>query len=389
MAQSTMATALIVDDAGPIRKLMTAILKREGHTVHQATDGQAALRIAREHKLDIALVDYWMPGITGLEVLARLRQVQPSTARLLVSGGLDLDATIGAVNEGEVARVLQKPFTPTELVAAVNEALAQRDRLAAAYEHERSTSRAQHASYLDECFSGELLHLALQPIVAANDGSPVAFEALLRSAHPILNGPGPLLRVAEEAHRLHILGGEVGRLAAKWMPLIPDEVRLFVNLHPDELGQPAQLWRTLQPLHRFAKRVVLEITERSDLRDLPAWRESVNMLAETGYSVAADDLGAGYSSLAMLAELKPQFMKIDMSIVRNLHQDEHKRRLVSLLCQFAQATGARVVAEGIEVQEEAETAIECGAHALQGFYFGHPSECLDVSAFSGGRDCAV
>jgi EAL domain-containing protein (putative c-di-GMP-specific phosphodiesterase class I) len=88
--------------------------------------------------------------------------------------------------------------------------------------------------------------------------------------------------------------------------------------------------------------------------------------------VAVDDLGAGYSSLSALAAFKPEFMKVDMSIVRGADADAHKRQLLELLAQFARATGATLIAEGVETRAETETLTACGAHWMQGFLWGRP-----------------
>ena len=95
-----------------------------------------------------------------------------------------------------------------------------------------------------------------------------------------------------------------------------------------------------------------------------------------GFQIAVDDLGSGYAALNMLAELQPHFMKVDMSIVRNVHQDEHKRRLVDLLCSFAEATDSEVVAEGVETKEEAAALADAGVDLMQSYLYGEPSLTL-------------
>ena len=98
----------------------------------------------------------------------------------------------------------------------------------------------------------------------------------------------------------------------------------------------------------------------------------VEELQEKNFSIAVDDLGAGYNALSILADLQPRFIKIDMSMVRNVHEIPRKQRLVDLIVKFGEATGALVVAEGVETELEAEALRECGAHLLQGYYFGRP-----------------
>ena len=103
------------------------------------------------------------------------------------------------------------------------------------------------------------------------------------------------------------------------------------------------------------------------------WEESVELLTRRGFSVAIDDLGAGYNSLSMLADLLPQYIKIDMSLVRNIHLEPRKRRLILLMATFANATGGKLIGEGVENSEEARALIDCGVHLLQGYLYGKPA----------------
>ena len=119
--------------------------------------------------------------------------------------------------------------------------------------------------------------------------------------------------------------------------------------------------------------MVVEITERRRVTEVEGWRDSVAVLTKLGFGIAVDDMGAGYSSLSVLAELSPQFIKIDMSIVRNIHTDDRKQRLMDLLVRFANTTGAKVISEGVETEEEAATLRALGSHWLQGYLFGRPS----------------
>ena len=129
----------------------------------------------------------------------------------------------------------------------------------------------------------------------------------------------------------------------------------------------------LQTLSAHADRVVLEITERGRLQSIYGWEESLQQAKEMGFAIAVDDLGSGYSSLSVLADLQPRFIKVDMSIVRGVDASRRKQRLVSMLCRFAEATGAQLVAEGVETDDEAHALLEAGTHLMQGYRFGRPS----------------
>ncbi|MEO0604071.1 MAG: EAL domain-containing protein, partial [Myxococcota bacterium] len=108
--------------------------------------------------------------------------------------------------------------------------------------------------------------------------------------------------------------------------------------------------------------------------DVPRWEESIGWLNANGFSIAVDDLGAGHSSLLMVADLEPAYLKIDMDLVRNLHHSPRRQRLVSLLQTFGDATQTQVVAEGVESEDEVHTLLSCGIHLMQGYYWAMPSE---------------
>ena len=96
-----------------------------------------------------------------------------------------------------------------------------------------------------------------------------------------------------------------------------------------------------------------------------------------GFWLAVDDLGAGYNSLSVLSELQPDYLKVDMSIVRGIETTPRKRRLLELLARFADATNTRLIAEGVETDAEAHALHQCGAHLLQGYLCGQPSRRVE------------
>ncbi len=145
-----------------------------------------------------------------------------------------------------------------------------------------------------------------------------------------------------------------------------------MNVHPGELSDAEAVRCRYQQLKPWARRVVLEITERSHVLEMDTWRSAVDSLTQTGFRIAVDDLGSGYNSLSVLAGLRPQFMKVDRSIVEQIERDDRKQRLVQLLVVFAKATGTQLIVEGIETEEEARVVTRMGADLLQGYLCGRP-----------------
>ena len=374
-----MARILAVDDDPLVRRCISRILVNAGHEIVPAAHGADALQLASDRAFDVALVDYHLPFLNGLEVLQRLREVQPGCLRILVTGALDLPMIMDAVNRGEVMRVVEKPFESAGLVSAVEDAMVARRRMMEFCRVQEQAASEDERQMLVDCLGGDDLFLALQPIIQATDGKIMAFESLLRSHHPVLNSPLPVIRAAERHGMLSELACVVSACAAEWMTHLPEPIKLFMNLHPDELSQPESICERLSPLAPWAGRVVLEITERSRLQGIEAWEQSIEGVRGMGFNIAVDDLGAGYSSLSVLAELQPSVIKVDMSIVRGIDTEPRKQRLVDLLTRFAEATDSTLIAEGVETPEEAQALRDCGAHWLQGYLFGRPSAELPES----------
>lgn len=363
---------LLVDDDRSVLSALCAVLRNAGYRVVTAESGEAAIAMSGEFAFDVAICDRHMPGMDGIELLEKLRELQPMCQRVLLTGGLDLATTISAVNRGAITCVLEKPVRSRALVDVVREAIEGRRRMVRAYRELQARTLHAERQSVEDVFLGEHLFLALQPIHRSDDGSIFGHEALLRSSHPTLDGPATILPAAERHGLLGPLAERVAQKALEWLPQMPRNQRLFINLHPAELGDPEALAERLSLLRSFAPHIVLEITERSSLYGLSAWERSVEVIRSSGFEIAVDDLGAGYSALAVLAELQPRYIKVDMSIVRDADRHMHKQRLLDLLCRFADATSALLVAEGIETEAEATAVRHCGAHLLQGYLLGRP-----------------
>lgn len=237
----------------------------------------------------------------------------------------------------------------------------------------RGDRRAAHMRQLRQLISGDHLRIALQPIVDLG-GNVVAHEALLRSSLAALPGPLDVLRAASGAGALGLLSEAIIGKVRDRMVHLPKGSLLFLNLHPEELRHPQQLLGRLEALEPWSNRLVLEVTEYTELGDQQA--ATAAALRARGFRLAVDDLGAGYNSLNTMALLEPEFLKIDLCIVRDIDTSTYKQKLVSLLATFAESTGACLLAEGVETAAEAAALRGLGVHLMQGYHFGRPSCAL-------------
>jgi len=118
---------------------------------------------------------------------------------------------------------------------------------------------------------------------------------------------------------------------------------------------------------------VLEITEHTYAEDPDRIKQRILKLRQQGFRVAIDDMGTGFSSLNTLAELRPDYIKLDHMLVRGVAKEPIKRNLISAITGFARTSQALVIAEGVEHQEEISALMELGVFLLQGYYFGRPA----------------
>jgi EAL domain-containing protein (putative c-di-GMP-specific phosphodiesterase class I) len=221
------------------------------------------------------------------------------------------------------------------------------------------------------------LWMAYQPIVCSHSHQLFACEALLRTSEPTLPHPGAVLQAAQRTQRLRDVGRTVReRVAADIANAAErDELCLFVNLHAEDLADPA-LTSPNSALSVFAPQIVLEITERVSLDTIQGVPERIAQLRALGYRIALDDLGAGYAGLSSLTQLEPEFVKLDMSLVRDAHQSAVKQRLIRAVVDLCHDMGKFIIAEGVETEAELTTLEALKCDYLQGFLFARPQRDL-------------
>jgi EAL domain-containing protein (putative c-di-GMP-specific phosphodiesterase class I) len=231
----------------------------------------------------------------------------------------------------------------------------------------------QEIEDLQARFDGALdgLWMAFQPIVSWSSKTVIAYEALMRSVEPTLRTPLAILRAAETLDAIHTLGRRSRRRLASILREFPDLPGIFVNLHVLDL-EDEDLFDPQSPLAAFAPRIHFEITERAALERVEGVAQRTARLRALGYRIAIDDLGEGYSGLTSFAQLEPETVKLDMSLIRGVDRVPMKRKLVRAMATLCRELDARLVAEGVETPAERDTLTELGVDLLQGFLFALP-----------------
>lgn len=237
----------------------------------------------------------------------------------------------------------------------------------------------EQLSALSSILAQSGLHSLFQPIISLSERRILGYEALSRGpSNSPLHSPVTLFAVARQAGRLSELEIACRHSACRRFSeqLLPG--KLFLNVSPESLLEAAhQPGRTLQLLQDFGippSQVVIELTEQTPIDDFQLLQNALHHYRDMGFSIALDDLGAGYSSLRLWSELRPDYVKIDRHFIDGIHQDALKREFVGSILQIAKASRAKVIAEGIELAEELAVLTEMGVDLVQGYLLCRPQE---------------
>ncbi|MBF0496833.1 MAG: EAL and GGDEF domain-containing protein [Deltaproteobacteria bacterium] len=216
-----------------------------------------------------------------------------------------------------------------------------------------------------------------QPIFDMVSGRIMGWEALSRGPEGTsFYSPLMLFDIAEQLGLIFALEKLCREKAINRLGRISNEEKLFLNIHPRTVVDPSfSPGKTLELITRVGltpENVVFEITERHSIKDFALFHQTIDHYRSQGFKVALDDMGTGYSGLSNIAELRPDFIKIDMSLVRGIDRNPTKRALLETFITFANKIGSKIIAEGIETKAEASCLIDIGTHFGQGFYLGKP-----------------
>lgn len=361
---------LFVDDEESVTDGLRRRFRHSEFDVRTANDATSALNALEAQPVDVVVSDHCMPGMTGVELLCRVRERWPETVRVILTGQADLDATIQAVNDARVFRFLTKPCDFAEIEATARAAVKAREssmrakRVLDVQEDEKERAVVLLEQTLPEVW------MAYQPLVFASSWALAGYEALVRA--PDLSPPA-LFELAQAAEMRAHLESHIWECVSADVATAPQGSTIFVNVHPECLSS-AELFESDFPLARFANQVVLEITENAPLDGIADLGEKLAYLRSRGFRVALDDLGAGYAGLNSFAALSPDIVKFDMELVQRFRESPTNAKLIRSIVRLCAELGIKTVAEGIETEDQALGLRELGCDLLQGYYFGRAAK---------------
>ncbi|NEX63950.1 bifunctional diguanylate cyclase/phosphodiesterase [Noviherbaspirillum galbum] len=253
----------------------------------------------------------------------------------------------------------------------------------------RARERLRLCNDLRKALAEDQLFLCYQPVVALAEKRIVKAEALLRWRHPRLGviDPGTFIPLAEESGLMGQIGNwvfqEVGACAKHWSERIGEPFQIGINKSPVQFMAPdpgAQWLEYLERLGLSGNNIIIEISESQLLQPASKVIDALETYHHAGMQVAIDDFGTGYSSMSVLQKFHVDYLKIDPSFVQDLATNHDNRTIAETIIVMAHKLGLKVIAEGVETQEQRDFLTEAGCDYAQGFYFSHPVQSHQLDA---------
>ena len=371
---------LVLDDDPDVGELIEATVSGLGIdcvVMHAVRDFQRELA----PEVELILLDLMMPGIDGIEVLRRLGECQCQAEVILMSGMdkrvIESAERVARAHGLKVKGYLQKPFRLATLEAILSRepGIAERKVVVSAPAAPVGEEELRHA--LDR----EEFCLYYQPQVSLADSKVVGFEGLARWVSPIrgIVPPDRFIPELEKAELIErftwqVLERGLQEAAAFNSPRCETRT-LSINLSArslHDLNLPDRIVSSAKKHAYPPERIILEITESGLIQELSRTLDVVTRLRIKGVELSIDDFGTGYSMMQQLQLVPATELKIDRLFVKDMQSNEGHRVVVQKTIELGHELGMRIVAEGVEHQEQLELLRSWGCDAAQGYLFSKP-----------------
>ena len=360
---------LLVDDEPDFVKVMTLRLQAHNYMVSVAYSGEEALEKVKR-KPDLILLDVMLPKMSGYEVCYMLRQ-DKATSRIPIIMLTVKDAPQEKIEGLYIGAddYITKPFEIEEFFARI-EVVLRRNQ----FFKEGLKDKKKAIDEIKRIIQEELIVPHFQPIFYLQSRELLGVEVLSRpSVDSEFVNPEILFDAAFQVGMLF----DLEKLSHKKALLVLGErakkTMLFFNLSP-YLIEDAK-FRDFSPFYKVytePKMIALELTERTAIKDFYTFSLMLHFFKNDGFKISLDDLGSGYASLNSIVEIRPDFIKIDMHLIRNMHIDSVRQNLIKAIVTFCKQSKIISIAEGIETPEVLAALIDFGVDAGQGNLLGRP-----------------
>ncbi|MBD2436179.1 EAL domain-containing response regulator [Nostoc sp. FACHB-110] len=397
-----MVKILVIEDEESVRENLLDLLEAEDFEILAAANGKIGLSLAISEVPDLILCDMMMPEVDGYGVLTALRQ-DPLTATIpfifLTAKSAKADFRQGMDMGAD--DYLTKPFTRAELLSAIINRLERQATLKKYLSTPLPEKSNKHLSPKIQLLEISLqkavqqqkfqeFEVYYQPIVDIASGQIIAAESLLRWQSPELGlvTPTEFIAIAESTGLIIQLDQwvlqNVCRQIKSWHDVGISYLTMSVNLSVVEFKSIDLTYKisefikinNLEPQY-----LEIELTESMIMQDINSAIATMNKLQTLGVKIAIDDFGTGYSSLVYLKNLPVNTLKIDRYFIHNVSIDSQKSAITKALIEMAHNLNMRVVAEGVETEEELNFLRHHHCDAMQGYLFSRPLPAADFENF--------
>ena len=237
-------------------------------------------------------------------------------------------------------------------------------------------SDLKEMSEVQNILDNNRLKYHFQPIANAVDGEIFSYEALMRSATDSMIPPLQIIKYASELNRINDIEKATFLNILNIVKEKPEcfvNKKVFINSIPGCKLDYEDFSKVENMLKQFADKAVVELTEQAELRD-DELDELKTRYRRLKVGIAVDDYGTGYSNASNLLRYMPDYVKIDRSLLTEIHNSSQKQHFVREVVEFCHANGVKALAEGVETSEELRAVISLGVDLIQGFYIARPTE---------------
>lgn len=369
---------LIIDDDKAVCEMLQMLLTTRGYNIVIANSAREAHEKI-SNSFDLVLLDLVLNDDDGLNVCRKFKEnkITRQIPVIILSAKIQSNDIVEGLYLG-ADDYLTKPFDYEELVARMETVMRRGTFLN--NDDGDSQSRDKIVSELKNIINNELIVPFYQPILTLKPMEILGFEILSRPYNQsTLSNPEILFKAAIEFGFYQDLELMSWKKALKYAKDYIHHEKMFLNCNPYLIEGPKFLTvkAFFDGTNFKENNFVLEITERSSISDYKVFFEKLNNYRKNGFKFAVDDVGGGYASLEAIVETRPEYLKIDLHIIRDIDKDPFKQSIVKFIVGFCRETNIVSIAEGIETENELETILSLGVDAGQGFFLFRPSPRID------------
>ncbi|MGN4126941.1 EAL domain-containing protein [Lysinibacillus sphaericus] len=256
-------------------------------------------------------------------------------------------------------------------------------------QHQNNALYMKRLKALKKIIQNKDLHTYFQPIVDLQTKQTMGFEALNRpETSDLFSSVDQFYEFVGQTDCVFLFECFCRNLSLQLFKerlhgdMLDKDFMIFLNIHPnvllDKKYHSGETFQLLKELDIKPQQVIFELTERSAVIDFVEFERVLSNYRSQGYRIAVDDMGSGYNSLKTLIYLKPEFIKLDRSLIQFIDQNSEQQQLVTLLMKYAVQAETKIIAEGIERQEELEYLHQMGIHYAQGYAIGKPAKDIHL-----------